>query len=68
MSQNFLGKFNTLYSSGSQPEGNSPLGENSAFLRGGGIRHCQDLKKNYAQYETETILELMICREPYRTN
>ena len=47
--------------------GNSPLGRNSAILRGG-IRHCQDLKKNYPQYETETILELIICRETYRTN
>ena len=41
-----------LYASGSQPGGNSPLGGNSAFLKGG-IRHCQDLKKNDAQYETE---------------
>ena len=29
------------YASGSQPGGNSSLGGNSAFLRGG-IRHCQD--------------------------
>ena len=33
-----------VYTSGSQPGGSSPLGGNSAFLRGG-IRHCQDLKK-----------------------
>ena len=45
-----------------------PRGEFSISQGGGGIRHCQDLKKNYAQYETETILELMICREPYRNN
>ena len=34
----------------------------------GGNSSLPRFKKNYAQYETETILELMICREPYRTN
>ena len=41
-----------------------PLGGNSGFPRGGGgIRHSQDLKKNYAQYETETILELTYSQD-----
>ena len=34
----------------------------------GGNSSLPKFKKNYAQYETETILELMICRETYMAN
>ena len=43
-----------------------PRGEFS--ISQGGNSSLPRFKKNYAQDETETILELMICREPYRTN
>ena len=58
-----------LYTSGSQPGGGGefpPRGEFSIFQ--GGNLSLPRFKKNYAQYETVTILELMVCREPYRTN
>ena len=43
-----------------------PRGEFS--ISQGGKSSLPRFKKNYAQYETETILELMICHETYRTN
>ena len=43
-----------------------PRGEFS--ISQGGNSSLPRFKKNYAQYETEIILKLMICREPYRTN
>ena len=34
----------------------------------GGNSSQPRFKNNYAQYETETILELMICHKTYMTN